>query len=248
MMIGAMYGHGLPLSKFKEEVRRNPDVDLAPYIQELADEFQRRKKIWEERYIGTLFANLYASDIRSLRRDLCKLEPWEVLCKLEAFDTAKDKFPQRARVLGCLHKVLSFGLSFYLGEDYSSFIQKLSSSSAVRDNAAEICQEKLEMILSEFKAELCRNLDADFSPYEQMLSDEYLMMRAACTESIIKTLLLNLYGGDTQSLIRDSTKAVLLGTKRINRTSRTDLLQCLYGALASYIGEDFSAILANVLE
>lgn len=61
------------------------------------------------------------------------------------------------------------------------------------DNAVEICQEKLKMILSKFKAELCHNPDADLSPYKQMLVDEYSMMKAACIESIIKTLLLNLY-------------------------------------------------------
>ena len=42
VMIDIMYG--LPLSKFKEEVRRNPDTDLVPYMQTLADVCRKQKK------------------------------------------------------------------------------------------------------------------------------------------------------------------------------------------------------------
>ncbi len=240
------------LLKVKDGVCHDPDVDLAPYAQTLADEFEKRNRAWEKRFIGTLFLKLYEWDAQSLRRDLCRLDPWSVLCKLEALDAAKDKFPQRIPLLNhYLYRELSFNSSFYLRKDAFSFIEELCSSSAERGGAAK--QKRLENILeilSKFKEEVCCNPDAEFVPSDTMpyiltLTEECNRAEAAYVEDFFQTLFLTLYGSDVQSLKRDITKVAMLGANagRPRHTDRADLLQCLYGALSSHIGEDFSDIM-----
>ncbi len=235
------------LSKFREEVCHNPDADIAPYTQMLVEAFRERKGTWERTVIGTLFLNLYGMDVQSLRTDLCKLEQWRAFCNLEESDAEKDKFPQRIRLLKCLYKTVSFSLSFYLGKDFLSFIEDFSSISAVCDGAVEVDRETFEMILSEFKEEVCHNPDTDVIPYIQKLVAEYNMMEAARVERVIHTLFRNLYEGNAQSLRIDLTKVMMLDTANaasLQCADRAELLQCLYRALSSHIGEDFSDIIA----
>lgn len=61
------------LSKFKEEIRRNPDADFTPSIGQLADEIINWEKHHEERVVSVLFLNLYGQDTDSLDKDLIKL-------------------------------------------------------------------------------------------------------------------------------------------------------------------------------
>lgn len=228
------------LSKFREEVCRNPDADVAPYTQMLGAEFRTWNKAWEKEIIKPLFLNLYANDFQALRRDLCKLDPPSVLCKLTAHGAAKAKFPQRALLLYCLYGVLSL----YHRGDFASIVKICSQGMEPDWGKCEIDEKKHEMdqILPAFKEEISRNPDIDFVP---LIVNEYRRMREACIERVMKTLFLNLYGQDAQSLKRDIAKATMFGANAgfPQRTDRADLLQCLYGALSSCIGEGFSDIM-----
>ena len=62
--------HEMLLSKFKEEVGRDPDADFTSSIQTVAAEFRKMEAEREQGVINTLFLNLYALDAHSLRRDL----------------------------------------------------------------------------------------------------------------------------------------------------------------------------------
>lgn len=242
------------LSKLKEEVLRNPyanpNADVIPYTQMFAAEFRKWNTAREKEIIRTLFLHLYERDVQSLRRDLCKLEPQQVLCKLKASDTAKARFPKRAQLLNGLYGVIS--LYNGDGEDFSSILEFCGQGIKFgwrKDEIIETLDEivQIEQTLYDFKEEVCRNPDADFSPYTQELMHRYRIMEAACTERVINTLFLNLYEQDAPSLKRDLLKVQMLGTAKATLsqyTNRTALLQCLYGALFSYIGEDFSDIIA----
>ena len=160
------------LSKFREEVCRNANADVAPYAQTLAAEFRTWNKAWEKEIIKTLFLNLYANDVQALRRDLCKLDPPSVLCKLTAHGAAKAKFPQRALLLYCLYGVLPL----YHRGDFASIVKICSQGMEPDWGKYEIDGKKHEMdqILSAFKEEICRNPDIDFAP---LIVNEYGRMR-----------------------------------------------------------------------
>lgn len=242
------------LEKFKEEIRLNPYTDVTPYTQLLANDFKKWNKAFEKRVINTLFLNLYAQDVKSLKRDLCKLEPQKVLDEIQARDTAKAKFPQRALLLGCLYNTLSLYIP-----DVSSYIARIIAQceqfSEIEQIKYELIQEKykidqrkyeIELILLELKEELCHNPNANISAYSDKLVCEYDTFETACFHRIFKTLLFNLYAQDVKSLNIALTKIKMqiLNRAEITPEQRTKLLQCLYGALSSYIGEDFSSIIA----
>ncbi len=237
------------LSKFKEEICCNPYTDVTPYTQMLAAEFRKWHKAREKEIINTLFLNLYAQDVRSLRRDLCQLEPQKVLDKIKAADTAKARFPQRALLLGRLYGTLSL----YLGEDLSWLIDLCERANEVENIAYEIVQEKyeidwkkykIEFILSDFKEAVCAKSYVDFNIYTDMLVYEYDMLETVCEKRIFKILFLNLYAQDAQSLKIAITKLNMFGETGVVPSKRMELLSGLYGALSSYIGEDFSSLMA----
>ena len=87
------------LLKFKREICHNPYADVAPYTRMIADEFIIWSKEREKEIINLLFLDLYARDVRSLRRDLCKFEPQSFLSSLETLETSKAKFPKRVLLL-----------------------------------------------------------------------------------------------------------------------------------------------------
>lgn len=105
-----------------------------------------------------------------------------------------------------------------------------------------------EAILSEFKEEVRRNPDADFTPYIQALAAKFIQeeneRKKAREKSMINTLLLNLYEGDTHSLMRDITKVMMLGTTKAAPSQRTALLPCICEALSLHTKEDFSSVIA----
>ena len=110
---------------------------------------------------------------------------------------------------------------------------------------AQIGQEKYKMILSEFKEEILRDLDDDFTPRIQELAADFNVREKERARNVVIPLLLNLYGQDTRSLERDLTKFKVLGkSARIELSQRAELLPCLYGALSGYLKEDFSNIIA----
>ncbi len=244
------------LSKCKEEVCLNPDADVTPYTHMLADEFRKWNRAWEKGFISTLFLELYEQVAQPLRRDLCKLEPRKVLCELKALDTAKDRFPRREFLTGCLlqQRGLVFlirqgMLSPYLGGDFTvcGQVEIDQIRQEIDRGKYEIDRRKydIDLILSEFKEEVCRDPDTDVTPFSDRLVHEYNITKSVCMERLIKTLFLNLYGEDAQSLERDIFKANKLKVMpEVTLEQRSELLPSLYGALSSYIGEDFSPILA----
>jgi len=239
------------LLKFKRDICRNPDTDVTPYTHMLAAEFRKWNKALEREFISDLFLELYAQDTQSLRRDLCKLEPREVLCKLRALDTAKARSPQCTLLTGCLKGAI-------LPQTFSWIIEVWSRDEIdqIRHKTDwekyEIDRKKYdyEQILSEFKGAIRCNLSpvADIlGVFINSLVQEYNKMEKLCEERVIKTLFLNLYGEDTPLLKRDLTKAFMNSTVKVKAEleKRSELLSSLYGALSSYIGEDFSWILAR---
>lgn len=239
------------LLKFKREICRNPDTDVTPYTHMLAVEFRKWNDALEKEFIGDFFLELYAQDAQSLKRDLCELEPRDVLCKLMALNTAKARFPERGLLTGCIQGAI-------LPQEFSRLIEVWSRVGVdqIRHETDlakyEIDRRKYdyEQILLEFKKEICRNsrpvVDI-FEEYINNLAQEYSKMEYLCEERLIKTLFLNLYGEDTQSLKRVLTKALTNSTIKVKAApaNRTVLLKTLYGALSSYIGEDLSWIIAR---
>ena len=57
------------VDRIKEDVCRNPDANLIPYVFE----FMEMEKDCERNLICDLMLNLYAQDVKSLKRDLAKL-------------------------------------------------------------------------------------------------------------------------------------------------------------------------------
>lgn len=235
------------LSKCREELCLNPYANIDPYQQMLAAAFQTWKKAREKSVIGSLFLQLYAQDTRALGRDLCRLDPQSVLGRLQTLETAKDKFPGRARLLYCLYETLAF----YQGRDFASAIAACGRQA----EEAEMDRKKykirqavydlyeIDQILWQFRQEVCRNPKAGLDQYADLLMNVYDMAEAAWVENLINTLFLNLYGQDAQSLQACVAKRVVFGPPEFSLDERGQLLPCLYGALASYIGEDFSFLM-----
>ena len=57
------------VEKIREDVCRNPDANLIPYVFELRE----MEKDCEKNLICALMLNLYAQDVKSLKRDLAKI-------------------------------------------------------------------------------------------------------------------------------------------------------------------------------
>lgn len=238
------------LSKCKEEICRNPYADLVPYTRMIAAAFQKWKKAEEKSMISALFLELYAQDAQALRRDLCRLDPQSVLGRLKTLDTAKTKFPGRTRLLHCLYDTLAFYIKFtykYEG-DFSSVIAACGQGAEMDWKKYKMGQAmnelyEIDRILWDFQREACRDPEADLGQYVDMLMDAYDMAEAACVENLINTLFLNLYGQDAQSLQVYVAKRAVFSPPAAPPDERAELLPCLYGALASYIGEDFSFLI-----
>jgi len=242
------------LSKFKEELRCNPDADVTPYTQMLMAQFRKWSKASEKNFIFDLFLDLYEQDAPALRRDFCKFPLWETSCKLRALDTASARFPLRGLLICRLYKTLSpyiyqGALYPYLGEDFSCGLADIGRMRYETDREKyEIDPRKydifeIEVILSEFKRTVCRDPDIDVTSFTDDLLGEYYTMENVYIERIIKNLFLNLYAEDVQSLERDITKIKVMPGAASG--DRAKLLQTLYWALSSYIGEDFSWIIAR---
>ena len=97
---------------------------------------------------------------------------------------------------------------------------------------------KIETLLGEFKEEVCRNPDADLAPY----AAELRKMAKNREKTLIRTLMLNLYAMDTQSLMRDLAKLAALGTAQAPRSQRFAMLHAFMGVASLYF--DLSELLA----
>ena len=120
--------HEMLLSKFKEEVGRDPDADFTSSIQTVAAEFRKMETEREQGVINTLFLNLYALDAHSLRRDLSKLA---------ILGTAKATPSQRTALLRCLYGVLSL----YIQDDFSavtSMCEQVEDAYRMEDGSPEL--------------------------------------------------------------------------------------------------------------
>lgn len=98
--------------------------------------------------------------------------------------------------------------------------------------------------LSEFKEEVCRNPDADFTQYIQELAAKFIKRENEREKSNIHAMMLSLYEGDTQLLMRDITKVMMLGTAKAAPSQRTALFRSLCEILSLHTKEDFSDIIA----
>lgn len=97
---------------------------------------------------------------------------------------------------------------------------------------------KIETLLGEFKEEVCRNPDADLAPY----AAELRKMAKKQEKALVRTLMLNLYAQDTQSLMRDLAKLAALGTAQAPRSQRFSMLHAFMEIAFLYF--DFSELLA----
>lgn len=101
--------HEMLLSKFKEEVCRDPDADFAPRIAALADKFREQET---KRFNGAFFMlllELYEGSIPSLKRDLLKIR---------LLGTAKATPSQRIAILQCVYGIISL----YIKDDFAGII------------------------------------------------------------------------------------------------------------------------------
>lgn len=108
-----------------------------------------------------------------------------------------------------------------------------------------LSQKIYEKILSDFKDEVLRDPDADHTPSIKKFAAESAKWESARKKSVINMLLLGLYDGDTQSLRRDITKVIVLGTAKADPSQRGPLFRCLCEELSLHTQEDFSDILAR---
>lgn len=109
-------------------------------------------------------------------------------------------------------------------------------------------QKEYEIILSKFKEEICREPEADFTPYIRELAAKLSVRTKERGRNVISTLLLNLYGQDTDSLAKDITLLKIKfkmagGPANAAPSQRAELLPYLCEALSPYIREDFPDIL-----
>lgn len=210
------------LTEFKEEVCRNPNADFTPRIQGLAAKFGSHEK----NFVDELFLTLYDGDAHSLKMDLCALGT--------AKPAEKAGPSERKALLQCLYKTLSP----YIEPNFSTII-------AVCNQGIGLDPETYETLLLKFKEEVRRDPNADFAPYIKELADEIINREKTCGERVVNTLFWNLYQQNDPSLELDLTKLLMLKpTKKAAPPERITLLQCLCGALSSYIQEDFSDLIA----
>lgn len=107
-----------------------------------------------------------------------------------------------------------------------------------------LLQKIYQARLSEFKEEIRRAPNADFTPYIQKLAAEFAEREKKRGKRAVDTLLLNLYEGDVQSLERDITKIIVFGTEKAEPSQRAGLLRCICEAASLRTKEDFDNILA----
>lgn len=200
------------LSRFKEKVRSNPNVDITPYIQELAAELRKGEKS----FIDELFLTLYDQDAHSLRTDLCQLR---------ALRPAKNAVPspqERIDLLRYLYKPLE-----------SCMKENASDVLAVCNGGVWGTQVPYEKLLENFKEEVRCNPDADFTDYILGLADEFIKRE---NEIVFKELILNLYAQNMGSLKAALTKVRMLGRQDVKAklSNRKILLQFLCETLSIY--------------
>lgn len=108
-------------------------------------------------------------------------------------------------------------------------------------------QKEYEEILEKFKEEIRRHPDDDFTQVIEILADKFRVRKNERKNGVVDTLLLNLYGQDTDSLKRDLTKIKVLGQSRIKRPAPDDLLPHLCEALSLRTKEERSDIIMECL-
>jgi len=105
--------------------------------------------------------------------------------------------------------------------------------------------KRYEKLLTEFKEEVRRNPDADFTQEIQELTAEFIEMEQQRRQRIINSFLLGLYERDTRALRRDITKVITLGTAKAALSQRAKLLRRVCYGFNLHTKEDFSRLLAE---
>ncbi|MCI8399824.1 MAG: hypothetical protein HFF90_10575 [Oscillibacter sp.] len=214
------------LSAFQKEICLDPDAVCDPYIQNLSNLFGSIRKRCEGKVVANLFLNLYGLDAPALRRDFCTcVKPG-----------AAGVTGPRAKLLWYLYGAVALYLN---GVNYSTLTTPASIP------AVQMDQKRCEAVLLGFKKEVCRRQDPDFSRFimELMRAAAFRGIEKKCERNVVDTLFLKLYQQDAQSLRRDLLKCETIGPGKAPPSQRADLLQFLYDALSTYIGEDFSPII-----
>ncbi len=99
--------------------------------------------------------------------------------------------------------------------------------------------QKYESFLSRFRDKVSQNPDA-----VKEFAAELREIEGGHERQILRTLLLELYDGDVDSLKKDLLKSEMLGAAKATPTERAVLLRYLYGAVSLYVPpEDFAKFL-----
>ena len=106
---------------------------------------------------------------------------------------------------------------------------------------------KHEMLLSNFKDEVCKNPTADFTPNIKAFAAEFRKLEKEREKRLLDVLFLTLYERDAKALRRDLAKLSVFGGKaEVEPSQRIALLRCLYGVLALYVKDHFPETYAMV--
>ncbi len=97
--------------------------------------------------------------------------------------------------------------------------------------------QKYERFLSRFKDDLPQNPDA-----VKKYAAELREIEGGNERQLLRTLLLEFYDGEVDSLKRDLLKTQMLGAAKATPTERAVLLRYLYGVVSLYI-QDFAEFL-----
>ncbi len=103
--------------------------------------------------------------------------------------------------------------------------------------------QKYERFLSRFKDDLPQNPDA-----VKKYAAELREIEGGNERQLLRTLLLELYDGEVDSLKRDLLKSQMLGAAKATPTERAVLLRYLYRAVSLYVTQDNFAEFLDMLD
>ncbi len=103
--------------------------------------------------------------------------------------------------------------------------------------------QKYEKFLSRFKDDLPQNPDA-----VKKFAAELREIEGGNERQLLRTLLLELYEGEVDSLKRDLLKTQMLGAAKATSTERAVLLRYLYGVVSLYVTQDNFAEFLDMLD
>lgn len=222
---------GRKLLALQGKIHRDPDANFTPAIHKIVAEFTEqepmmkyeREESVKTNVINKVVLGLYEGNTQLLRTDMIKVE---------IMGTEKATPAQRAALLRCICKALSL----YTKEDLASIM--------------EACGQYGKLV-SDVKDEICRGSGTVSLPNVEMLVAEFIMRKnerdITVEQSVISTLLTDLYEGDIPALKKDiETEVMALDTAeaKLSDTGRRALFRSLCEVLSLHTEGDFSDITA----